>query len=511
MVRVFIVLALLALAWGLVLVIPKKTWGELSAKEAVTQLVTSPQMTAQEHGSPWQVLVARAKMRPFNLVPLIIFGCSIVHAFCTGWFRLWGEHIHRRLQIRQRERGGPVDREHTFSFAAEICFFLGEVEVVFALWTIPLVIAISYWYDWHTALAYLNSRDYNEPLFVVVIMTLASTLPILRLAEQILGWVAKLGKNTPAAWWLSLLMIGPLLGSLITEPAAMTITALLLSKKFFFYHPNRRFAYATLGLLFTNVSLGGVLTNFAAPAVLIVSHDWNWTTAHMFMQFGWKAVLTVVIATCGYYFFFRKDLRKLGQIQAGRIWAGPRPETPIPVWLTTVHVAFLLWIVMASHTLIVFAGTFLIFLGFYQATRPHQRPLNLRPPLLVGLFLAGLVIHGGLQGWWIEPLLTGLTQFPLLIIALCLSTVNDNAAITYLSSLAPTFTRGQKYAVMAGAVGGGGLTIIANGPNPAGAQLLGPHFKGGISHAGLFLGALPPTVLAAILFVVLGWSTLIGG
>jgi hypothetical protein len=64
-------------------------------------------------------------------------------------------------------------------------------------------------------------------------MAIASTRPILQLAENCLRLLAKLGGEKPVAWWLVILTVGPLLGSLITEPAAMTICASLLAQKFY--------------------------------------------------------------------------------------------------------------------------------------------------------------------------------------------------------------------------------------------------------------------------------------
>ncbi len=105
--------------------------------------------------------------------------------------------------------------------------------------------------------------------------------------------------------------------------------------------------------------------------------------------------------------------------------------------------------------------------------------------MLVGFFLASLVIHGGCQKWWIAPVLSGLTNGRLMIGAIVLTAFNDNAAITYLASLVPGFPPSLKYAVVAGAVTGGGLTVIANAPNPAGQSILAPSFgKDGISPWG---------------------------
>ena len=147
-----------------------------------------------------------------------------------------------------------------------------------------------------------------------------------------------------------------------------------------------------------------------------------------------------------------------------------------------------------------FVGGLLLFLGFAAVTEDHQNNINLKSPMLVGFFLAGLVIHGGVQGWWIEPVLGGLSETPLMIAATALTAFNDNAAITYLSTLVPGFTDAMKYLVVAGAVTGGGLTVIANAPNPAGQAILKDHFEGGVSPLGLLKGAIIPTIILFLIF-----------
>jgi Na+/H+ antiporter NhaD/arsenite permease-like protein len=78
-----------------------------------------------------------------------------------------------------------------------------------------------------------------------------------------------------------------------------------------------------------------------------------------------------------------------------------------------------------------------------------------------------------------------------------------NAAITYLASLVPNFSAELKYAVMAGAVTGGGLTVIANAPNPVGQAILGREFgEGGVSPLGLFVAAIIPTVIVGACFML---------
>jgi Na+/H+ antiporter NhaD/arsenite permease-like protein len=330
-------------------------------------------------------------------------------------------------------------------------------------------------------------------------MTIASTRPVLRLAEQGLGLLARLGGGSPLAWWLSLLVAGPMLGSLITEPAAMTICAVLLSRKFYSLRPSRKLAYATLGLLFVSISTGGTLTHFAAPPVLMVANAWNWDTPFMLAHFGWKAFLGVVVSAAAYLLLFGKELRRLG---AGMAQVPEPREEPVPLWVTLAHLGFMAFAVFYSHHTVHLILAFLFFLAFVEVTEEFQRDFNLRPPVLVGFFLAGLVIHGGLQQWWIAPVLGSLGETPLFLGAVFLTAFNDNAAITYLCTLVPSFTDPMKYAAVAGAVVGGGLTVIANAPNPAGQSILNKHFEDGISVGGLFLGALIPTIVQAAVFLL---------
>ncbi len=448
-------------------------------------------------------LYSRILEHPFNLFTLLVFFLAIIHMLLTSRFTKIGHHFERRRIIDVEQEGRDYVRERDLSFRSELFCFLGEIEVVFALWAIVLVIGITIFYNWDSAVSYLNNRNYTEALFVIVVMTLASTRPILRLAHRLIESVAKLFGGGTAAWWLCLLTIGPLLGSVITEPGAMTITALLLSREFFARRPRKIFAYATIGLLFANISVGGVLTQFAAPPVLVVANKWGWTAGFMLLNFGWKAVVGIVASNVLYLIIFWREFGRMKRPLSISPVAGVDDHSPIPLWITIVHVILLALVVFSVHNSIVFIGIFLLFLGFFQATAPHQRPLNLRLPLLVGLFLAGLMIHGGLQAWWIAPILSSLSEVPLMIFAAFLTTFNDNAAITYLGSLSPHITGTLKYALMAGALTGGGLTVMANAPNPAGQQILGRYFSHGISPLGLFLGAITPTIIIGCAFMLL--------
>ncbi|MEY4378302.1 MAG: hypothetical protein RLZ85_183, partial [Verrucomicrobiota bacterium] len=405
----------------------------------------------------WEVLVNRAQAEPFNLVALGIFAAAILHTFLTARIRHWAHAVEERHSAARRTRPGA---EAEVSFAGQILHFLSEVEAVFGIWVVALAGAIAWFKGWPEVVGYLDGKvSYVEPVFVVVIMTLAATRPVLDLAERCLRAVAGLGGGTPAAWWLSILILAPLLGSFITEPAAMTIGALLLSRQFYALNPAPRLAYATLGLLFVNVSVGGVLTHFAAPPVIMVAQPWGWDLKFMFTNFGLRAVLGVVLATLGYFLIFRRELASLAGRGVAREEGAEAAKPAAPAWITLTHLGFLAFTVWHAHHPVMCVGTLLFFLAFAQATAHHQNPVDLRPPVLVGFFLAGLVIHGGLQSWWIEPVLTRLGEVPLFLGAVGLTAFNDNAAITYLASLVPGFTDGLKYAVVAGAVTGGGLTV----------------------------------------------------
>lgn len=447
--------------------------------------------------STLEVLIGRAKAEPFNIIATALFFAAIVHTFLAPMFQRLSHRYEKQHQERLSKSDSPKDQ---VSFKAELFHFLGEVEAVFGIWVLPLLVLLSFYKGWPAAREYVGHRlNFVEPLFVVVIMTIASSRPILKLAEQIMALGAKLGGSTPGSWWFSVLTIGPLLGSFITEPAAMTICALLLAGKFYRYKPSQSLAYATLGLLFVNISVGGTLTHFAAPPVLMVAGKWGWGFSHMLTHFGWKAFLGILGANILYTLWFRQELAGMANPKARDEHA---EQTAIPVWITLSHVLFLAWTVFNNHYPALFIGGFLFYLAFLQATEHHQTSVSLRPPLLVGFFLAGLVVHGGLQGWWIGPVLSSLDSTPLFFSAILLTAFNDNAAITYLASLVPDFGPTLQYSVVAGAVAGGGLTVIANAPNPAGQSILSRFFPDGVSAAKLFMGAAVPTAVVTACFLI---------
>ena len=454
----------------------------------------------------WQRLAGRVAAEPFNLVATVIFLLAICHTFLASKFlSVAHDYEHRydsleKDEARAGESSGVARQRDRLRFKATLFHFLGEVEAVFGIWAIPLGIAIVGFYGWTTMVHYFDGVEYTEAIFVFVVMAIASSKPILRFAESCLSLFAAIGGKTPAAWWLSILTVGPLLGSFITEPAAMTICALLLVERFYKLQPSMRLRYATLGLLFVNISVGGTLSHFAAPPVVMVAGKWDWGFGYMFANFGWKAIVGIVVANALFFTAFRKELVSM---RSGHDTKGEGGQ-PVPPFITAVHLLAIAWTVLNAHypALVIFG--LLFFLAFVVATERHQSAINLRSPMLVGFFLAALVIHGGCQRWWIAPVLGDLGKWPLMIGSVLLTAFNDNAAITYLATLVPGFTEELKFAVVAGAIAGGGLTVIANAPNPAGQSILQPEFgDGGINPLGLLLAALIPTVIMGAAFMLL--------
>lgn len=412
-----------------------------------------------------------------DLFAAVIFALAVIHTFSTRFFH--------GLAARSRAHAG-------------VWHLLGEVEVVFGLWAMVLVVGMAVIARPGEAIEYLDSRNYTEPLFVFAIMVVAGSRAVLQFVRGLVDGLARRlpTRGSAPAYFLTLSLV-PLLGSFITEPAAMTLAALMLRDRFLGGKRSDRFRYGTLGVLFVNISIGGVLTPFAAPPVLMVAATWGWDTAFMANTFGWKAACAVIVNAAAATWLARATLADALPADAAR-----NPAVPLPV--TLAHLAFLGGIVVFAHHPPVFLGLLLFFLGFATAYERHQDRLILREGLLVAFFLAGLVVIGGMQQWWLKPVLMGLDPAAAYWGAAALTAVTDNAALTYLASLVPGLSDEFKYAIVAGAVTGGGLTVIANAPNPAGVSILRERFPEGAIGAGrLLLAALPPTAVAAAAFLLL--------
>lgn len=416
-------------------------------------------------------------MTTIDIIAACLFGLALLHTFSVKHF----------ISLAHR------DTRH-----AGLFHLLGEIEVVFGFWAFVLIVAMAVVAGGKTAIDYVESRQYTEPLFVFVIMVIAASRPVLEAVRSLIAAVARLAPVTTAIAevWLCLAAV-PLLGSLITEPAAMTLAALMLAPRIFRQGIPEWLKYGALGVLFVNVSVGGTLTSYAAPPVLMVASTWQWDTPFMASTFGWKASIAVLINATVITFLLRGHIAQLDVPENGS--SGHR----VPLVVSMIHLLFLLGVVLFAHHPVIFTGLFLFFLGFTQAYDRYQSPLILKESLLVGFFLAGLVVLGGMQQWWLQPIVSGLEPTALFFGALALTAITDNAALTYLGSLIEGISDQAKYMLVAGAVAGGGLTVIANAPNPAGVALLRRGFNDeSIGVGGLLLGSLAPTCLAALTFLV---------
>ncbi|MEO7580219.1 MAG: putative Na+/H+ antiporter [Massilia sp.] len=416
-------------------------------------------------------------MTTMQLIGAILFGLALIHTFAAKSFEMLA-HRHPRH--------------------AGLLHLLGEVEVVFGFWAFVLVLAMALVAGGAEAIAYAEGRQYTEPLFVFVVMVVAASRPVLEAVRTLLGLVARLApvRTELALAWLGLALV-PLLGSLITEPAAMTLAALMLAPQVFRQGIPEWIKYGALGVLFVNVSIGGTLTSYAAPPVLMVAKTWNWDSHFMLTHIGWRAAAAVLINATGACLLLAKHLSPAPAPAAGML------AQRVPLTVSLIHLGFLAAVVVLAHHPVLFLGLFLLFLGFTQAYQRYQDPLILKEGLLVGFFLAGLVVLGGMQQWWLQPIVSSLGPTALFFVALGLTAITDNAALTYLGSLIEGMSAHAKYMLVCGAVAGGGLTVIANAPNPAGVSLLRRGFNDeSIGAVGLILGALGPTVVAAIMFLL---------
>lgn len=415
----------------------------------------------------------------------MLFALGVLHTFCVGFFK--------RLAHRYREG----------SVGENLFHLLGEVEAVFLFWAALLVGAISLQDGWHDAVHYVEELNFTEPLFVFVIMTMAATKPVVDAARKLMEGIAAMLPLSPSIAFVgTALIVGPLLGSFITEPAAMTVTAMLLKQRLFDCTVSKRLKYAALGTLFVNVSIGGTLTNYAAPPILMVKEAFGWSSMDVLGMLGWKAVIACIISAITLCTVFSKELRSLDEQPIMFDPDTERQTMPAPLWVTFVHVLFLGFVVFNSHHSAIFMAGFVYFLGFVTVTREYQSHLELRSALMVAGFLGGLVTLGSLQSWWLQPVLASMNDLALYFGATGLTAVTDNAALTYLGSRVE-LSESMQYMLVAGAVTGGGLTVIANAPNPAGNSILEKSFgENGIAPGGLLLGALLPTAVAIACFLL---------
>jgi hypothetical protein len=410
---------------------------------------------------------------PIHFIASFIFAIAILHTFSVKIFK---------------------NLAHKYSKHEKILHMLGEVEIVFGFWAIILVIFFFILAGKNQTVNYLNNQSYVEPLFVFAIMVIAASKPILNFSLTCVKQISRLLPiNQSLRLFLVTMTFVPLLGSFITEPAAMTLAALILKDHFYSKNISNKFKYGIVGTLFVNVSIGGAMTPFAAPPILMVAAKWNWDLSFMFSTFGWRTALAVFTNSLILTLIFRKELVKVSKLNI--------KENNIPFFILLIHLILLVGLIVFVHDLIIFLGIFVIFLGLAASYDQFQNKLILKEAFLVSLFLTGLVILGGQQKWWLQPLLNKLTPDQIYYAATALTAITDNAALTYLGSLVEGLSDQFKYALAAGAITGGGLTVIANAPNPAGYSILCGKFQRNIiSPLYLFLSAIGPTIIAIIFY-----------
>lgn len=416
-----------------------------------------------------------------EILGAIFFGLAVVHTFLVG-------------QILNFSHRFPKE-----SLWRNFFHLLGEIEVVFALWASVFMLLFVVLEGWSAALNYQSSLNFTEPFFIFVVMVICSTRPILTAARlaiiQVSSFIQKIFKTPAIQTDLAILLIlGPLSGSLITEPAAMTVTASLLN--LMLQKNSKNIVYPLIAVLFVNVSIGGALTPFAAPPILMVASQWHWDFNFVFFNLGWKSALAVGANAFILIALFSKVLKEacISLSQAEQRIAFSHAEIP---WLVIlIHLIFLAGVITTSHSQNAFMGIFLLFLGLASVSGRYHDQLRLKESLLVAMFLGGIIQFGAFQSWWLTPLLKGMSDGVLFQGAVVLTAITDNAALTYLGSQVAELSDASKYALVSGAIAGGGLTVIANAPNAAGLSILNSKFQGGINPIYLLLSAVGPTAIA---------------
>lgn len=417
-----------------------------------------------------------------EILGTVIFALAVLHTFCVKKILAWSHHY-------------PAG-----SGAWAFLHLAGEIEVVFGLWAAVFMLIYGLIQGFHAVLQYQQQLEFTEPIFIFCIMVVSATKPVMTSARALIQAMATVISKifqVPEvhADVLIVLILGPLSGSFITEPAAMTVSALLLNSMIKENENHRQLLmYLLLAVLFVNVSIGGALTPFAAPPMLMVAGKWSWDFAFVAKHFGWKSALAIVLNTVLLVSFMFKDIRHAMHSLKS---AGLKAQ-PIPPWVIGIHLLTLLGLVLSSHYSSTAMGIFLLFVGFATVTQKYQESLRFKESLLVAFFLAGIIMFGPLQKWWLQPLLSQMSQLTLYFGASVLTAVTDNAALTYLGSQVEGLSDISKYYLVAGALAGGGLTIIANAPNAAGFSILQKRFPQGLNPLWLFVAALIPTLVALV-------------
>ena len=120
--------------------------GATELPRALTSYPSGPDQTLAA------TLAERVRIEPFNAIATAIFVLAILHTFSAARFMALAHHVQQRHTAQALARGHAPSP----SIAAEMLHFLGEVEVVFGLWAVVLLVAITAYAGWDTATALLQ-------------------------------------------------------------------------------------------------------------------------------------------------------------------------------------------------------------------------------------------------------------------------------------------------------------------------------------------------------------------
>lgn len=414
-----------------------------------------------------------------ELAGTILFFLAVLHTFLVP------------VVLKFSHRYSKQSKRYAFLHLAS------DVELVFAFWAVLLFAFFLAFEGNSAAVRYFQGLNFTEPIFVFCILALAATAPIRAFASLFFQLVSSgmhkiFRLQQVHCDVFVLLSVGSLAGSFITEPAAITVVGLMLNSML--RSNDSKLLYGLLAFLFVNISIGGALTPYAAPPILMVAKHWNWDFSFMLTHFAWRVSLACLLNAGIFIFLFKRAISE----HMISIKDSASNSVSSPTWLSLIHYFLLGVMVFYGHYAHLVVAVFFIFLAVKIMTKPYQTPLRTKESVMVALFLAGIIVFGGLQQWWLKPLLTAMDELVLFGGAVLLTAVTDNAAITYLGSQVEGLSEAAKYYLVAGAIAGGGLTIIANAPNAAGFAILSHRFKSGLNPLNLLLQALIPTLIAII-------------
>lgn len=421
-----------------------------------------------------------------------LFVLSIIHMFLAPWFtRLYRFFQHKKIVFPERWK--------KYLWLSEFFRLIGRIELVFILWSIPLFFLFIYTEGYRITMAYFNTRNYTFALFIMIMWILLGSKPISYLAEHTFAKIASIGRQSPKSWWLTVMFVAPLSTSFLKETGAIIIATTLLAKYFYDLSPSSKFAYATMGLLFSNISVGGLLTASSSRSLSMVYPVLRWSHSEVIINFGWKALLAICISTLTYYYIFRKEFKNFPNKVAYIV----KSNRKIPVWMICSHILFLYTLIHFRSIPILMGGVLILFLFFHRLTIFYQRKIDLLKIGFLGLFFLGMSFLGGLQEWWILSLIKKMSDFGYMLTSYMLSIFLDNVLVNLMMHDVPMVTDCYLYLIISGCVAAGGLTLISNTPNIVGYSALRPFFQTpSFSFWKLFVSSLFPSIVAFLIFWV---------